>query len=88
MADRYKLRSEALEWREVEGEVVAADMRASVYLSVNRTGAELWPALAEGTTEEAMITRLMEAYGIDREQARRDVGSFLDALRAQGLLAS
>jgi hypothetical protein len=87
MADeRYRLRGEALEWREVEGEIVAADMRDSVYLSVNRTGAALWPALSAGATQEELATRLVEAYGVDRDDASRDVARFLDALRSHGLL--
>jgi hypothetical protein len=88
MADLYRLRRDGLEWRDVEGEVVAADLRSSLYLSVNRTGAVLWPALAEGATEEALIGRLVEAYGIDRTDAARDVSAFLQALCTHGLLST
>jgi hypothetical protein len=88
MPEKYRLRREALEWREVEGEVVAADTRSSLYLSVNAAGAVLWPALAEGTTEDALVDRLIEAYGLDRERARHDVARFLEGLRGQGLLAT
>ena len=35
-----------LDWREVEGELVALDLRESRYLAVNRTGQVLWAALA------------------------------------------
>ncbi len=48
-----RLRSDALAWREIEGQIVSVDLRGSVYLATNRTGAALWPALVEGTTPEA-----------------------------------
>jgi Coenzyme PQQ synthesis protein D (PqqD) len=88
MPEQYRLRSDALEWREVEGEIVAADLRSSQYLAVNRTGAVLWPALAEGASEGALIERLVEAYGLDRAHAAHDVAQFLDALRRHGLLTT
>jgi hypothetical protein len=86
MPDQYRLRREALEWRQVEGEVVAADMRQSVYLSVNRAGTVLWPALSEGATQEQLVARLVEACEVDHDVAARDVACFLEALRDHGLL--
>lgn len=88
MPDTYRLRAEGLEWREVEGEIVAADLRSSSYLSVNRTGAVLWPALVEGATEEALVERLTNSYPLDRQEAARDVAMFLKDLRTHGLLAT
>jgi hypothetical protein len=81
-----RLRTANLEWRDVQGEVVAVDLEASVYLAVNRTGTTLWPLLDRGTDHQELIARLMVEFGIDAEIAERDVDAFVDALRRRGLL--
>ena len=81
-----KLRAGAIEWREVEGEIVALDLDASEYVAVNRTGAAVWPLLAEGATRKQLAARLVSRYGIDRDSAERDLDRFLSALSERGLL--
>jgi hypothetical protein len=83
-----QLRREALDWREVDGEILALESRGSVYLSANRSGAFLWQALAEGTTRAALVSGLAEQYRIDAELAQRDVDRFLAELDEHGLLVS
>jgi hypothetical protein len=82
-----RLRTNELEWREIEDEVIAVDVRTSTYLSANDSGMLLWRELAEGTTREALVHRLVEAYGIETEEAEADVDRFLDDLRSRELLA-
>ena len=84
--DEIRLKREAVEWREVDGEIVVLDMNAAEYLRANSAGVTLWPALAEGTTRDALVARLVDAHGIDSETAERDVDTFLDALTQRGLL--
>ena len=86
MSEQLRLRPTELEWRDIEGEVVALDVRKSVYIAVNRTGALLWPALAEGTTKDALISLLSERFDLDRAAATSDVDAFLANLREQDLL--
>lgn len=86
MTDRIKLRPDALEWREVENEIVALDLRTSTYLAVNRTGAAIWSDLAGGTTREQLVAKVGESFGVDREVAERDVAAFLDSLSQNDLL--
>ena len=81
-----RIRDEALEWREVEGEIVALDLRTSTYLAINRTGAAIWADLAAGASREALTTRLVESFGIDADAARRDLDSVLDDLAQRDLL--
>lgn len=87
MSDVLRLRDEKLEWREIDGEVVALDGQQSEYLGVNRAGATLWPLLAGGTTREALIDQLSERFGIERERAASDVDAFVGSLAERGLLA-
>lgn len=86
MSEQLKLRGEGLNWREVEGEIVAVDVRESTYLSANPSGKVLWEALAAGTTREELVQRLVEAFEIDAERAGADVDAFVAQLREQGLL--
>lgn len=86
MSDVVRLRADRLEWREVEGEIVALDTAASEYLAVNRTGAVLWPLLAAGTTREALASALAGSFDVAPEAAAGDVDRFLAELEARGLL--
>jgi hypothetical protein len=83
---RLQLRPSAVEWRVVDGEVIAVDTRTSTYLAINRTGAVLWPALVEGTNRDELAEALTSEFGIDRAQADSDVDAFVGMLAKQELL--
>lgn len=83
---RLRLRRSDLQWRAVEGEVVALDVRGSQYLGVNDSGAALWDMLAAGTTRPALVNHLVQRYALDEETADAHVAAFLEQLRAQDLL--
>jgi hypothetical protein len=86
MPGKLRLRNQALEWRDIEGEVVAVDTRKAVYMAINHTGAVLWPALSEGATREELVERLVGAYDVDRGAAEGDVDTFVAMLEEQDLL--
>lgn len=81
-----QLRSEALDWLVVDAEIVALDGRQDLYLGLNQSGAELWRALANGTTRTQLVELLVETFDIDRETASRDTDAFLAALTDRDLL--
>ena len=54
MSAQVKLRSDAIEWRKLEDEIVALDLRSSEYLAINPTGAAIWDLLVEGAAERPM----------------------------------
>ncbi len=83
---RVRLRSTALDWRIVGGEVVILDGSESRYLSVNETGATLWPLLADGATRAALIAALLGEFDVTEAQADTDVDAFIGSLRDLGLL--
>ena len=86
MSRRLRLREGAIEWRELEGEVVAVDTRKSVYLAVNRSGTVLWPALLDGASRDDLVSQLARAYELDRGAAEADVDAFIRVLDEQDLL--
>jgi hypothetical protein len=86
MTGQLRLRNKAIEWRQIEAEVVAVDTRKSVYMAVNRSGALLWPALVAGATREELVERLTHAFDIARGSAEADVDAFLRVLEEHDLL--
>jgi hypothetical protein len=84
--ERIRIRSGALDWRLVEGEVVALDVRASRYLGLNETGTALWPLLIAGTELDDLVAHLRSTFGVDEATARADVAAFVSALRSRDLL--
>lgn len=82
-----RLRDGDLSWRAIDDEIVALDVRSSVYLAVNSTGAELWPLLAAGARREQLIERLRSVFTVDEATAAHDVDAFLGVLRDRDLLS-
>ena len=81
-----KLNSDQLEWRDVEGEIVALDLGAREYVSINRTGAAIWPLLVAGATRDQLAEALVGEFGVDTETAGRDADAFLAQLAERGLV--
>jgi hypothetical protein len=86
MTRTYRLRRDQLEWREVEGEVVALDVATARYLAVNRSGAHLWSMLVAGATREELVTRLVDHYDIPPAQAAEETDAFIEMLSSESLL--
>jgi coenzyme PQQ synthesis protein D (PqqD) len=84
----YRLRSDELNWQEIDDEVVILDGSRANYLAVNGAGARLWPALVEGATLDQLADVLVEAFDIDHARARTDAQQFVNALSVQGLMAA
>jgi hypothetical protein len=86
VAETIRLRAADLEWRELDGEVVVLDVRSARYLSVNDTGAALWPLLERGTTAAALSAELQDHFGVAPAEAERDVEAFLSRLEELALV--
>lgn len=86
MAETLRLQPGAVEWREIESEIVAVNTRTASYLAINRSGAVLWPSLVNGTDRTELVDALTSEFGIDRTRAASDVDAFLAMLVEQELL--
>jgi len=82
----FRLRPEAVAWREVDGEVIALGLESSTYFGTNTSGSILWRRLADGATRVDLIETLMTTFGLEEAQAQTDVDAFLDDLRKRDLL--
>ena len=81
-----RLRSDRLQWLEADGEVVALDEHALVYLNTNPSGALLWRALVAGATRDELVRCLLDAFDVDEDTAGSDVDRFLAELETRGLI--
>jgi hypothetical protein len=81
-----RLRADDLHWREVEGEVIALDIRESEYFAVNRSGAALWEAIAAGASERRLADLLIERFGVSEDDAAADARQFVADLERRGLV--
>ena len=76
--------------REIAGKSVAISINPKLpfrgMLSLNSTARFLWDILVKGCEREELYEALIEAYGIDRELAVRDVDNILSLLSSHGLL--
>jgi hypothetical protein len=86
MPGELRLRRGAVEWREVDGELIAIDLDASEYISANATGVRLWRALAAGSDRGRLVRLLLDAYDVDEATAAADVDRYLVMLRERSLL--
>jgi hypothetical protein len=84
--EMLRLRREGVAWTNVDGEIVALDEAAAIYLAANPSGALLWRALADGATRESLAESLAGEYGIALDRAQADTDAFLGALRQRELL--
>ena len=80
MDDMLKLRDH-LVWLQVGDEVMVLDTDTSQYLSVNSSGAVLWPLLTDGCRREDLERALVDHFDVDDETARADTERFLASLK-------
>ncbi len=74
-------------WQDLDGDIVALEPTASVYLTTNSAGALLWRLLARGATRDELAGALVAAYGLPATDALQDVDAFVEDLRTHDLLA-
>ena len=77
---RYRLRTEDLAWRVLEGEGVLVDLARRRILACNASATTLVAALLAGATEAELVHALCEAYDVEAERARADARELLAEL--------
>lgn len=82
----YRLVPDRVDWRVVDGEVIALDLHSSLYLSINGTGAAIWPQLAAGAPHEALVATICKQFDVGAERASADVSAFLSELAGLDLI--
>ncbi|MCD7801310.1 MAG: PqqD family protein [Clostridiales bacterium] len=74
--------------REIAGEspVNEAAVNFQGIMSLNESGRLLWDRLQKDTTEDDLVSALLDVYDTTPEVARQDVAVFLDQLRERDIL--
>ena len=85
-ATRRLLANQVVVAAELNEEAVLLNVETGIYFGLDTVGAFIWPLLAEGTTEVAIVDRVLDAFDAEAVQVRSDVASFVDALIAKGLV--
>ncbi|MFI6807398.1 lasso peptide biosynthesis PqqD family chaperone [Streptomyces luteogriseus] len=67
---------------------VLLDERTGRYWQLNNTGARVLRELLDGHQPAAIATALASRYGIDSQQAERDVSAVIERLRGSELVIS
>lgn len=86
--ERFRLNTDAVSWREVDGEVIALRHASSEYLTTNGSGAVVWKALSDGATRAELVELLVSVFGVEPDRAGADVDAFVAVLASNGLLAA
>jgi len=81
-----QLRTDDLTWSVVGDDVIALDLKGSVYLQLSGSGRVLWEAIVDGCDEQQLVELLCEQYSVDAERAASDVAAFLSDMRRRDLL--
>ncbi|MBJ7328669.1 MAG: PqqD family protein [Solirubrobacteraceae bacterium] len=82
----HRVDVDQVHWRRAGDDLLVLHLPSSRYLQLNASAGVLWEAVVEGATTEDLEGRLVDAYGIEAEQASSDVAGFLQSLRDGGLL--
>jgi hypothetical protein len=77
---------EDLIWRTVEDEVIVLDRRTWSYLSINPSGAILWPHVVKGVSRDSLADALAREFDLDAGRALAEVDDFVSKLEEHGLL--
>lgn len=65
---------------EVDGEVVMMSIEQGSYSGLNGIGSAIWHLLESPVTVSEICDKMMEQYGVQREDCEKDVLAFLNDL--------
>jgi hypothetical protein len=80
-----RIRKEAV-LAEFPGESMLLEIETKRYHRLNDTAAMIWKGLENEQTDDAIVSSLVSAFEVSREQAEKSVRRFLDDLRRHGLI--
>jgi len=72
--------------QEVDGEMVLLDMNSENYFGLDAVGTDIWQAIQEKETLQAVLEALLEQYDVEEEVLKRDLLAFVGKLEESGLV--
>ncbi len=77
--------------REIAGQSVVvalgeASRSFNGIIKLNETGRVMWDVLSRGAEKEDVVSKILSEYDVDRETVKKDVDSFVNALKENNIL--
>lgn len=85
-----RLRRDEVSVRNIGDETIVLNLETSRYLTVTGVGVRIFEELSGGVevSIEQLVKVIVDEYEVSHDVARRDIESFIDALRHASLLES
>ncbi|MEQ7872937.1 PqqD family protein [Sphingomonas sp. ASV193] len=80
-------RSASLMEADIGDELVALDEQRGLCFGFSSSATAIWRALAEPSTLDQLVDRMVEDYDVDRASCRADVAACIETMIADGLVA-
>lgn len=80
------IRNEEIAFGEMDGEIVMMNIEIGNYYSLGKTGSAIWNLLDKPIKVESLINEMLRKYNVTREQCEKEVISFLEELKKEGLI--
>ena len=84
----FRPREEEVASKVIDGEAIIINLANGVYYSMDKVGALVWDQLQAGYTLDGVITAVMGAYDVPREQAESNVRELVEELVQENLVIS
>ena len=76
-----------LSWRDINGELVALNVKSGEYFVFNDIGRIVWLAIAEGKSRDETVRQILDEYDAkEQDVVVSDVKKFIDGLLARKLV--
>lgn len=79
-------RSPQTAWRVIEGEAVILSVDTKVFRGLNAVGSRVWELIDGARSVAEIAATIAREFDVAPEVAARDVGAFVEALLAKGLV--
>jgi len=86
VSEAYPAQNPRAAWRIYDGEAVIISPEDSTLHTLNPVGTLIWESADGRTALAAIVSRVCEAFEVDRTTAARDAAAFVDELTRKGLL--
>jgi hypothetical protein len=73
-------------YREFEGEAIVLELESGTYFGLDEVGARVWRLIAEGTSRDDIVARLMTEYDVEEPRLRADLDGLLAELARRRLV--
>jgi hypothetical protein len=82
----YQINVPTIATEKLDNEVMVVHLVKGNYYSLTGTGAAIWDLIASGTSDTAILSRLVENYAGDAQGMKQSLARFIDELRAEELI--